>query len=229
MGIPAAVDEVFGSSYSAAIYISRILQLPANKRTVFVLGEAGIETELDNEKVPHIGGTDPSLNRLIEKTDYADIASGMSLDPSVGVVLCGLDFHLNYLKLSLAFHYLRHGAVFLATNIDTTLPSSSTLFPGAGACSAPLVAMLGGKQPTSLGKPSQAMMDAIEGKFQFDRQRACMVGDRLDTDIQFGIEGSLGGTLCVLTGVTKGKQDWEDGKTIPTAWVDKLGDLMEGA
>lgn len=199
-----------------------------NKKTVFVLGEAGIETELDSEKVPHIGGTDPSLNRLIEKDDYADIASGTTLDPSVGVVLCGLDFHLNYLKLSLAFHYLRHGAVFLATNIDTTLPSSSTLFPGAGACSAPLVAMLGGKQPTSLGKPSQAMMDAIEGKFRFDRQRACMIGDRLDTDIQFGIDGGLGGTLCVLTGVTKGEQDWEDGKTVPMAWVDKLGDLKEG-
>ena len=72
-------------------------------------------------------------------------------------------------------------------------------------------------------------MDAIEGKFQFDRKRACMVGDRLDTDMQFGIEGGLGGTLCVLTGVTKGKQDWEDGEIIPTAWVDKLGDLMEGA
>ena len=169
------------------------------------------------------------MNRPIEKDDYTEIASGTSLDPSVGVVLCGLDFHLNYLKLSLAFHYLRHGAIFLATNIDTTLPSSSTLFPGAGACSAPLVAMLGGKQPTSLGKPSQAMMDAIEGKFRFDRQRACMVGDRLDTDIQFGIEGGLGGTLCVLTGVTKGQQDWEDGKTVPTAWVDQLGDLRAGA
>lgn len=202
--------------------------MPTDKKTVFVLGEVGIETELDSENVPHIGGTDPSLNRPIEKDDYADIASGTSLDPSVGVVLCGLDFHLNYLKLSLAFHYLQRGAVFLATNIDTSLPSSSTQFPGAGACSAPLVAMLGGKQPTSLGKPSQAMMDAIEGKFRFDRQRACMIGDRLDTDIQFGIEGGLGGTLCVLTGVTKGKQDWEDGKTVPMAWVDKLGDLRAG-
>lgn len=169
------------------------------------------------------------MNRLIEKDDYTGIASGASLDPSVGVVLCGLDFHLNYLKLSLAFHYLRRGAIFLATNTDSTLPSSSTLFPGAGACSAPLVAMLGGKQPTSLGKPSQAMMDAIESKFRFDRQRACMVGDRLDTDIQFGIEGGLGGTLCVLTGVTKGEKDWEGGKTVPTAWVEKLGDLGQGA
>ena len=220
-------DEVFGSSYSAAIYISRILQLPSDKRTVFVVGEAGIETELDSESIPHIGGTDPSLNRVIAKEDYVSIASGFSLDKHVGVVLCGLDFHVNYLKLSLAYHYLQRGALFLATNNDITLPSSSTLFPGAGACAAPLVAMMGGKQPTSLGKPSQAMMDAIEGKFRFERKKTCMVGDRLDTDIRFGIEGKLGGTLCVLTGVTRSKDEWEgEGvDTVPMAWVDKLGDL----
>ncbi|KAL8700892.1 MAG: hypothetical protein Q9224_000752 [Gallowayella concinna] len=55
MGIPASVDEVFGSSYSAAIYISRILALPPTQKTVFVLGESGIETELDSESIPHIG------------------------------------------------------------------------------------------------------------------------------------------------------------------------------
>ena len=245
MGIPAKVvrpplsplslqlktnvqDDVFGSSYSAAVYISRILPLPASQKTVFVLGEKGIETELDSENVPHIGGTDPSLQRAIEQKDYEAIASGASLDPSVGVVLCGLDFHINYLKIALAYHYLQRGAVFLATNMDATLPSANTLFPGAGTCAAPLVSMMGGKKPTSLGKPSQAMMDAIEGKFRFERKRACMVGDRLDTDIRFGIEGGLGGTLCVLTGVTRSAEEWKDGETVPSFYVDKLGDLKAG-
>ncbi|KAL9042981.1 MAG: hypothetical protein Q9214_003629 [Letrouitia sp. 1 TL-2023] len=228
MGIPALVDEVFGSSYSAAIYISRILSLPRDHRTVFVLGESGIETELDSEGVPHIGGTDPDLNRAITPADYVSIASGEALDPTVGVVLAGLDFHVNYLKLALAHTYLRRGAVFLATNVDTTLPSAGALFPGAGSISAPLVAMMGGEKPVALGKPSQAMMDAIEGKFRFDRIRTCMVGDRLNTDIKFGIEGRLGGTLCVLTGVTKSKEEWEGTEVVPAAWVEKLGDLRVG-
>ena len=221
-------DEVFGSSYSAAIYISRILSLPPSQKTVFVLGESGIETELDSESIPHIGGTDPAYNRLIEPKDYTAIASGEGLDPAVGVVLAGLDFHLNYLKMAYAFAYLQRGAKFLATNTDTTLPSAGSLFPGAGSISAPLVAMMGGKMPMAFGKPSQAMMDAIEGKFQFDRKKACMVGDRLDTDIKFGIEGGLGGTLCVLTGVTKSEKDWEGEESkgvVPTAWVKELGDL----
>ncbi|KAL2846936.1 HAD-like domain-containing protein [Aspergillus pseudoustus] len=229
LGIPATTEEIFSSSYSASIYISRILTLPPTKRKVFVLGESGIEQELRSENVPFIGGTDPTYRRDITPEDYKLIAAGDEslLDPEVGVVLVGLDFHLNYLKLALAYHYIRRGAVFLATNIDSTLPNSGTLFPGAGSVSAPLVFMLGGKEPVSLGKPNQAMMDAIEGKFQFDRARACMVGDRANTDIRFGLEGKLGGTLGVLTGVSS-KEDFVEGDVRPMVYLDKLSDLLAG-
>ncbi|SLM34419.1 4-nitrophenylphosphatase [Lasallia pustulata] len=195
------------------------------KKKLDAMGIPAKVHELTSAHIPHLGGTDPTLLRAITPADHAAIAAGTALDPSVGAVLCGLDFHLNYLKLSLAYHYLRRGAVFLATNTDSSLPSAGALFPGAGAVSAPLVKMVG-REPLSLGKPSQAMMDAIEGKFRFERARACMVGDRLDTDIRFGIEGGLGGTLAVLTGVSR-KEEWEgEGKpVVPMAYVDKLGDL----
>ncbi|KAL4988336.1 HAD-like domain-containing protein [Aspergillus falconensis] len=229
LGIPATTEEIFSSSYSASIYISRILTLPANKRKVFVLGETGIEQELRSEDIPFIGGTDPSYRRDITPEDYKLIAAGDEslLDPEVGVVLVGLDFHLNYLKLALAYHYIRRGAVFLATNIDSTLPNSGTLFPGAGTVSAPLILMVG-RDPVALGKPNQAMMDAIEGKFRFDRARACMVGDRANTDIRFGVEGNLGGTLGVLTGVSS-KDDFVEGPVRPSVYLDKLSDLLEAA
>ncbi|KAF1353378.1 HAD-like domain-containing protein [Delphinella strobiligena] len=226
MGIPCKVEEVFGSSYSASIYISRILKLQAPKNKVYVLGESGIEQELASENVPYCGGTDPALRRDMETEDYTNIANGSMLDPDVGVVLTGLDFHVNYLKLSLGYAYLRNGATFLATNTDSTLPNSHTLFPGAGSVGAPLVKAIG-REPLALGKPSQAMMDAIEGKFQFDRSRTCMIGDRLNTDIQFGIEGKLGGTVAVLTGVSKKEEFLAEGaKIVPTAYLDKLGDLV---
>ncbi|KAL9101600.1 MAG: hypothetical protein Q9163_003161 [Psora crenata] len=230
IGIPATLDEVFSSSYSSAIYISRILSLPPSKNKVYILGESGIETELRSEKIHCVGGSDPLYRRDIAADDYQKLASGEALDKAVGAVLCGLDFHLNYLKLAFAYHYItQNNAVFLATNSDVTLPNENALFPGAGACAAPLVAMLGGMKPEELGKPSQKMMDAVQSKFHFERERACMVGDRLDTDIKFGIEGKLGGTLCVLTGVTKAKEDWEaQGVVKPAAWVNKLGDLTYG-
>ncbi|KAI9806012.1 MAG: hypothetical protein M1833_004419 [Piccolia ochrophora] len=225
LGIPSKVDEIFGSAYSSAIYISRILALPAPRNKVFVMGEAGIESELASESIPYIGGTDSTLRRDMTPADFTSIADGSALDPDVGIVLTGLDFHVNYLKLSLGFHYLQAGAEFLATNSDSTLPTAGKLFPGAGSVGIPLVKMTG-REPIVMGKPSQAMMQAIEGKFRLDRSRTCMIGDRLDTDIRFGQQGGLGGTLAVLTGVST-KEEWEaEGAEVRPGWyVDKLGDL----
>lgn len=225
LGIPGNVEEIFGSAYSSAVYISRILKLQAPKNKVFVLGEAGIEAELREENVPFIGGTDPSLRREMTPEDWQGIADGSMLDPDVGCVLAGLDFHVNYLKLSMAYQYLRRGAAFLATNTDSTFPMNHNFFPGAGSIIIPLTNMTG-QEPLSFGKPSQAMMDAIEGKFHLNRERTCMIGDRLNTDIKFGIDGKLGGTLAVLTGVSK-KSDWEaeDAVAVPAFYVDSLADL----
>jgi len=230
LGIPSNAEEIFGSAYSSAIYISRILKLPAPKNKVFVIGEAGIEHELRSENIPFIGGTDPAFRRDITPEDQKGIADGSLLDPDVGVVLAGLDFHINYLKLSHALQYLRRGAVFLATNTDSTFPMNHNFFPGAGSIGAAPLAYMTGKQPLALGKPSQAMLDAIEGKFRLDRARTCIVGDRLNTDIKFGIEGGLGGTLAVLTGVNQ-RADWEadDAVAVPAYYVDGLSDLLGGS
>lgn len=153
----------------------------------------------------------------------------MGPDPDVGVVLCGLDHNINYKKLARAYQYLQNPeTIFLATNIDSTFPTHGKLFPGAGSISAPLAYMTK-RTPISLGKPSQAMMDAIEGKFRFDRKRTCMVGDRLDTDIRFGIEGGLGGTLAVLTGVSKEGEFLAEGvEVVPDVYCDTLSDLLGG-
>ncbi|EFX00668.1 4-nitrophenylphosphatase [Grosmannia clavigera kw1407] len=236
-GIPSDTDDIFGSAYSAAIYISRILKLKAPRNKVFVLGEAGIEAELRSEGIPYIGGTDPAFRRLgMEPADFAAVADGSGLDPDVGVVLAGLDFHVTYLKLAHAHAYLlgNHDvagghdgkALFLATNTDSTLPMSGSFFPGAGSATVVALSNMTGQQPLALGKPSQAMMDAVEGKFHLDRSRTCMIGDRLNTDIQFGVEGRLGGTLAVLTGVSK-KEDWDkaDAPAVPAFYVDALSDL----
>ncbi|KAG5977527.1 hypothetical protein E4U55_006722 [Claviceps digitariae] len=225
LGIPCEEDDVFGSSYSAAVYISRILKLPPGKNKVFALGEAGMEAELAAEGIACVGGTDGRFRRDITAEDFRGLADGSLLDPEVGAVLCGLDFHVNYLKLSTGLHYLHRGAVFLATNTDSTLPMHQSFFMGAGSCVAPL-AYASGREPLQLGKPSQAMMDAVEGKFQLDRARTCMIGDRLNTDIKFGVEGKLGGTLHVLTGVHK-KEDWDrdDAVAVPAYYADKLSDL----
>jgi 4-nitrophenyl phosphatase len=112
-----------------------------------------MEQELGAENVAFIGGTDPAYRRDFDSSkDFAAIADGSGLDREVGCVLMGLDFHINYLKMSLALAYLQRGAVFLATNTDSTLPAAHSLFPGAGSIGAGIVKAVG-QEPTALGKP----------------------------------------------------------------------------
>ncbi|KAI9726565.1 MAG: hypothetical protein M1828_000932 [Chrysothrix sp. TS-e1954] len=256
--LPHNPSSIFTSSLASAIHI-RSLALPAHKNKTFVLGEAGIDAELSALDLPF---TNPNTSTTPQTTDwasppnFAQLASRKSLDPAIGAVLLGLDFHLTYTKLAHAFAYLQDPEVhFLMTNDDATLPHSGALFPGAGACSAPLLTALGPtRQPTVLGKPATAMLDAIEVQlsskkeddegvdslappntaptalpFQFTRKRTIMIGDRLSTDIAFGNRGFLGGTLAVLSGVAS-RADVENarGEMRPAYFVGGVGDLLGG-
>lgn len=144
-------EEVFTSAYASAAYIKNVLNLPADKK-VYVLGEKGVEDELDAVGIQHTGGTvsqprlfllprpaklirgirvvsqDPADNVLLDLMDFSSITS----DPSVGAVLCGLDMHLNYKKVAKGFKYLREneGCHFVATNLDSTFPTHGTVYPG---------------------------------------------------------------------------------------------------
>lgn len=155
MGIEAEIDEIFGSAYASAVYIARVLALPRDKK-VYVIGEAGIEEELASEGVRYCGGTEEGDRRPMTPEDY----DAMRPDPEVGAVLCGLDTHINYRKLSRAFQYLRDPAcLLLMTNVDSTYPTSGSLFPGAGSCSAPLK-FATGREGKALGKPNPEMYDS---------------------------------------------------------------------
>ncbi|KAK6351536.1 hypothetical protein TWF718_004694 [Orbilia javanica] len=220
-GIPVEVDEVFGSSYSTAIAISRVYKIPEGKR-VFVIGEEGIEHELAAEGISYFGGSAPL------PFPEEDVAEHVGPDPSVWAVVTGLDRKMSYAKFAIAGGYLQDPNVhFFATNIDSTFPTHGKLLPGAGTCAAPLTLMTG-RTPIAFGKPSQAMMDSIEQKYSLDKSKACMVGDRLNTDIQFGLKAGLKGTLAVLTGVSKEEDILKAGEIGegPDVYLDTLGDLL---
>ncbi|KAJ7291441.1 HAD-like domain-containing protein [Mycena rebaudengoi] len=196
LGVEAHVDEIYGSAYAAAVYISSVMKLPKDKK-VYVIGMKGMEEELHEEGVTFLGGMDPA-DFTLEPFNLANF----TLDPDVAAVLCGLDTNINYTKLSKAFQYLTRnpGCAFLATNEDSTYPAGDGLLPGAGSISAPLRYAVG-KDPVSIGKPAATMLDCIKAKVNFDPKRTLMIGDRLNTDILFGQNGGLS-TLLVLTGIT---------------------------
>ncbi|GAA5946720.1 hypothetical protein JCM3775_000130 [Rhodotorula graminis] len=221
MGIECDVDEIFSSAFASAAYLKAVLKFPADKK-VYVIGEKGIEDELDAVGIKHSGGTNPDDNVFLDLMDFSSITS----DPEVGAVLCGLDMHMNYKKVAKAFKYLREneGCLFMATNLDSTFPTHGTVHPGAGATIAPLTCAVG-RDPLVVGKPEAPMLESIVQTHKLDKSRMIMVGDRLNTDIAFGNKGGID-TLMVLTGID-GRADFEkeDAVAVPTYVVDALGDL----
>ncbi|KAF8909755.1 p-nitrophenyl phosphatase [Gymnopilus junonius] len=221
LGISIHVDEIYGSAYAAAVYLSTVVKIPKDKK-VYVIGQSGLEEELRDEGLTYIGGTDPADNTLAQ----FDL-SNFVLDPDVAAVVCGLDTQINYTKLSKAFQYLTRnpGCLFIATNEDSTYPTWHGLLPGAGAVSAPLRYALG-KDPICTGKPSTTMLDCVKAKVHFDPSRTIMVGDRLNTDILFGQQGGLA-TLLVLTGITSEDEIIGPNASaiIPNFFTQGLGDF----
>ncbi|GAA5987992.1 hypothetical protein JCM5350_007852 [Sporobolomyces pararoseus] len=221
MGIQAEVEEIFTSAFAAAAYLKNVLKFPQDKKA-YVIGEKGLEEELDAVGIKHSGGTDPEDNVFIDLMDFSSIIS----DKEVGAVICGLDMHINYKKIAKAHRYLKEneGCLFIATNLDSTFPTHGDVYPGAGSTIAPLICCLG-KDPLVIGKPENAMLESILSTFGLEKSKTLMVGDRLDTDIKFGVQGGID-TLMVLTGVNKREDFEKDGAVaVPSFVIQSLGDL----
>ena len=93
---------------------------------------------------------------------------------------------------------VRAGALWVACNLDPTLPAERGQLPGNGSRVAALRAATGA-EPVVAGKPERRLMD--EASARLGMRRPLVVGDRLDTDIAGGNAAKMD-TLLVLTGVS---------------------------
>jgi HAD superfamily hydrolase (TIGR01457 family) len=172
LGYPAEADDVATSSQAAAALLAE--QLPDGAK-VLVVGTAALVAEISAV------GLTP-----------ADTAAGAT------AVVQGLDPQLRYATLAEACIALRAGAVWVACNVDPTLPSERGPLPGNGS----LVAVLRTAtrlEPQVAGKPAPALMQTAARRV--GASAPLVVGDRLDTDIQGGRAAGMA-TLLVLTGVS---------------------------
>ncbi|RIB02303.1 2-phosphoglycolate phosphatase [Gigaspora rosea] len=220
LNIEAYEDEIFCSSYASAYYLKNVLKFPKEKK-IYIVGESGIADELALEGIRHCGLSDNNIQTF--KSD--DIVS----DPEVGAVVCGLDRYINYTKLAKALHYLKSNSdcIFLVTNDDATFPLKDFVAPGAGSIAASIIKAVGREPDGIMGKPNKPMMDCIAQKFKLNNERTCMIGDRLETDVQFGINGGIS-TLAVLTGITAEKDLLvNDAPIIPDYYMTSFGDFSK--
>jgi phosphoglycolate/pyridoxal phosphate phosphatase family enzyme len=219
-GIECKKEEVFGSAYAAAAYLSSI----NFTKKAYVVGENSIAMELSDVGIKYRGVREHAFI----PGGIDEVTPILKQDNEIGAVIVGLDPGLSYPKIAFAFHHLHdQNCLFLATNTDSRLPVHDKSLPGAGGMVAALRATTG-REPIILGKPSQSLLQLILKSCHLDPKRTCMVGDRLDTDILFGIKGGLSYTLLVMTGVTNENILKDPTNTVfPSHMINSLGDITK--
>jgi len=221
-GIDAEEEEIFNSGYATAMYLKNL----GFSKKAYVVGEQGLADELTKAGISCRGVREHS--RIPQ--NFQNALDYIHLDEEIGAIVVGFDSALTYLKIAFANHQLMRNphCLLIATNTDSTLPTSLGLVPGGGAN----VAMLqysSGRKPIVIGKPEPIALDLIKQSYHIDPERTLMIGDRLDTDIAFGARGGLK-TLLVLTGVAT-KEDVEmnvrERGVVPDFVMESFGDIVD--
>lgn len=172
MGFAAAADEVVTSGQAAAQAL--VHRLPARSQ-VLVVGSPDLAAEV---RAVGLGLTDDA--------DRADaVVQGHSPDTA-------------WPLLAEACLAIRRGALWVACNVDATLPTERGELPGNGSMVAALRTATG-VEPVVAGKPEPWLFE--EAVRRTGARRPLVVGDRLDTDIVGATAAGLP-ALLVLTGVS---------------------------
>ncbi len=175
MGIAANLDNVVNSSLVMAQCISR--EKP--NAVAYVIGEPPLIDELEDAGIQIT--TNPSQAEFL-------------------VVAFDRTFH--YDKLNDAMIALNNGARYFATNPDRTCPIDGGEIPDCAGMMGAIEGVTGEKPELICGKPSPQMLAVALDRINLTAEDCLMIGDRLETDIQMGIDLNLD-TALVLTGVTK--------------------------
>lgn len=174
VGVAAQIEDIITSAQVAADLLAS--ELAANAR-VLVVGDRGLR-----EAVEGVG---------LQVVDAADD------NPSA--VVQGHSVSTGWRQLAEATVAIRAGAFWVATNMDSTIPTDRGILPGNGS----LVRVVGGalgRMPDAVaGKPERTMHRASVARTA--AKRPLVIGDRLDTDIE-GAAASDCASLYVMTGVS---------------------------
>jgi NagD protein len=173
MGIKVEESCFYTSALATAAFLAK--QKP--KGTAYVIGDAGL------------------INALYE-VGYAI----SEIKPDYVVV--GESRSYNYEMIEKAIRFIRNGAKFIGTNPDVTGPvEGGGIIPACAALAAP-IQLATGLKPYYIGKPNALMMRIAVERLNDHSENCILIGDRMDTDIEAGIESGMSPYL-VLTGVTR--------------------------
>jgi NagD protein len=162
--------------FTSAIATARFLQSQNPNGKAFVIGETG-------------------LTQALHEVGY------VQTDTNPDYVVLGEVNNYNFELITKGIRLINAGAMFIATNPDSTGPLEAGVVPATGALAA-LIEKATGRAPFFVGKPNPLMMRSALRYLGVHSENTVMVGDRMDTDIVAGVMSGLE-TILVLSGVTK--------------------------
>jgi len=173
LGFTAHTDDVVTSAQSAARLLAEQLE-PGSK--VLIVGTDALAGEIETVGL-----------RPVRQFDDGPVA-----------VVQGHSIATGWPDLAEAALAIRAGALWVAANVDRTLPTERGLLPGNGSMVGAL-RIATDAEPQVAGKPAPALMRDALARGSFDTP--LVVGDRLDTDIA-GANATKLPSLMVLCGVS---------------------------
>ncbi len=205
--IPCTLSDFYTSASITAKEVSKIKQ----NAKIFIIGDIGLKKEL--ELMGH--------EVVARPKNYNEI----------DFVIVGLDVKFTYGKLAIAQQCILEGnAQFYATNTDPTLPAENRIMPGAGVMVKALEVCTGKSPLKVFGKPDPHGIHLILKDHGIPANKACIFGDRLETDIAAGNSAGII-TIAVLTGVTTKKaieklDKARDKSCIPDLVLNSLSEIF---
>lgn len=168
---------------------------PADVVTSSQAGAAHLATHLSQgEPVLAVGG--PGVRAALEEVGLTAVDR---FEPGVSAVLQGYGPLVTALDLAEASYAIEAGAIWVATNRDTTLPTERGIAPGNGALLA-AVQLATRTEPIAMGKPEPPLYHLAVARLDQAPTTVLAIGDRLDTDILGAMAAGLD-CLWMLTGV----------------------------
>lgn len=141
------------------------------------------------------------------------------------VCVLAYDTSLTFEKLKKINKYIVEGALYVATHPDDVCPSKDVFPPDVGSFIS-LLKTSSGKTPDLIcGKPYTTMGECIMRKLGVTNDKVTMVGDRLHTDIRFGVNNRFH-TILVLSGETT-ENALKTSPDIPEAVLPSLNDVAK--
>ncbi len=196
LGLPTPPEDIINSS----VVMVDFLQHTLPNAKLFVCGEQPLIDDL------RAGGFSFSDNPI-----------------EIDAVIASFDRTFVYSKLQIAFDAIRAGARLFATNADRYCPVPGGGQPDAASIIAAIEACTNTMCEAMVGKPSIHMTNAILNLLQMPPERCIMTGDRLETDVQMGLNAGMAAALT-LTGATT-LQDAQASTVKLHFILNDLGDL----